>query len=112
MECLGVDPAEDIRGRFDSMSSLYETTGTRSLPLIFDRRLRRVGISRTRLPMYGDIAIIKPPGSDICGAIVTRGYVVLTRDGGLSRLRPDQARLVAAWSVAQKVDGSPEPGAQ
>jgi hypothetical protein len=98
-EVSGIDPTAALRGKYRSVDEVQKLIGVSNLPHAFGRMLLAAGFRLTKTPVYGDVAMIKPAGSDICGAIVTTGYVVLTRGGGLSRIRRDHARLVAAWSV-------------
>jgi hypothetical protein len=97
----GIDPARDIRGRYATFEQGLELVGVKSLPMGFQRVFQRAGLRLTRQPMPGDVALIQMAGVDACGALVTSaGYVALARGGGLSRLPPDRARLIAAWKIA------------
>jgi hypothetical protein len=99
LEITGIDPTASLRGRYSSVDEVQRLVGVANLPHAFGRMLLAAGFRLTKRPVYGDVAMIKPVGSDICGAMVTTGYVVLNRGGGLSRIRRDHARLVVAWSV-------------
>lgn len=99
IEARGVDPAAEIRGRYGSLAEALELTGVRSLPSMFGKLLRSIGIPRTRAPAYGDIAVIALPGRPPRGAIITSGYVVIADGGGLTRIPFERARRIAAWSL-------------
>lgn len=92
----GVDPAEPIRGAYDTVDEAKQLLNVSSLPMVFGRLCRGAGIRLTTTPEYGDICMIELGGA-VRGAIRTAGYVVLAEGGGISRV--NKARLVAAWSV-------------
>ena len=93
---MGIDPAREIRGRYDTIDEAMHLLGVSSLPMVFGRLCRAAGIPLTTRPRYGDIAMIELGGS-VRGAIRTFGYVVRSQNAGISRVTT--ARLVAAWSV-------------
>jgi hypothetical protein len=100
LEVRGVDPAAKVRGRYNSIDEAHALVGTRSLPALFNKLFRSVGVKRTRDPIYGDVAMIQIVGdTDLRGAIVTGGYVVIAAGGGLSRVRHHCARRAVAWSL-------------
>lgn len=99
LELRGVDPAASIRGLYQSVEGANALVGTRSLPALFNRLLRDVGVKRTRDPVYGDAAMIRIGDSDLRGAIVTSGYVVVAAGGGVSRISHTLARRICAWSM-------------
>lgn len=74
--------------------------GVRGLPHVFGRLIRQAGMRMTSAPVFGDIAVIvASDGNGPRGAIVTRGYIVASKGGGLSRISFSAARRVAAWSI-------------
>lgn len=97
-EVRGIDPAAEIRGRYDTLEQALALTGTRTLPAMFDRLLRGAGLTRTRHLAYGDIAVIRIANGPPRGAIVTKGFVVVG-EIGLSRVPLADARVVCSWSV-------------
>lgn len=99
LEVCGRDPAIGMRGRYRSIEQAFALTGTRSLPALFNKLFRGVGVRRTRDPVLGDAAVIAIGNQDPRGAIIAAGYVVLAGGGGISRLPASHARLICAWSI-------------
>ncbi|MGM5018729.1 DUF6950 family protein [Tardiphaga sp. 367_B4_N1_1] len=92
----GRDPAAELRGRYATAEQGSKLMGTASMPKAFGRAFRSACLRLTLDPVYGDICMIEL-GGNVCGAIRTRGFVVLSDGAGIGRVA--SARLVAAWSV-------------
>ncbi|MDB6085550.1 MAG: hypothetical protein JWN43_3431 [Gammaproteobacteria bacterium] len=95
---MGADPAADIRAQYSSVEEAQCFVGVSTLPQVFGRLFRSVGLKLTKSPAYGDVAMIKIGEMPVRGAIVATGYVVVG-DAGIARVPKSAARLVAAWSV-------------
>jgi hypothetical protein len=53
---IGIDPAREIRGHYDSTDEAMHLLGVSSLPMVFGRLCRAAGISLTTRPRYGGCA--------------------------------------------------------
>jgi hypothetical protein len=95
---IGADPAAEIRSQYSTVDGAQAFVGVSSLPHLFGRLFRGIGLRLTKSPQYGDVAMIKIGESPVRGAIVASRYVVLG-DAGVSTVSRSAARLVAAWSV-------------
>ena len=96
----GTDPASEIRSRYHDLNSGLALAGAKNLPAAFRRLLRSAGLRSTRSPVVGDIALIALADLQPRGTIVARsGYVLLGEGLGLSRVRFEGARRLAAWSI-------------
>ena len=101
----GVDPAESVRGTYDSRGSCHRETGYFRDPVgVLDGYLRPCGIERTDHPKPGDIGLILAREADgrisPCGALWL-GEAWACRSPGLTttispKTAPD---ALAMWSV-------------
>lgn len=95
----GNDPAAAVRGRYASDDELAALAGPLGLPRLFDRLLTAGGLSRTKEPTLGDVAIVTLAGSSPRGAIRSAAGFVLVAPQGISRAAVDTVRIVMAWSL-------------
>lgn len=100
LEITGRDPAEFVRGHFSTAEELAVLAGQGGLQAIFARELRRIGVTRTRAPVTGDIALITVADTELRGALVSgSNFIVLAPARGVSRLPMTGARLAGAWHL-------------
>jgi hypothetical protein len=94
----GIDPAADLRGRYRRLEDVPGIGGRRGLIGILTGLARRLGLTATRQPKPGDVALISIGGAAPVGAIRgDRGWFVLAEGGGISCA--PSARLVKAWAL-------------
>lgn len=95
---LGIpDPAAHLRGTYT------EATAPNLLKTVRDIT-RRLGLQRTREPRPGDIGIIEIEGMTpryVSGAIHGAIGWTVPNGRGLTCLRSEQVRIIAAWRVPQ-----------
>ena len=93
LEATGYDPAQDLRGTYDSwMSCRRLVMSAGGLEALIAPRMAHEALG----PMDGDgVALLRVSGRVLCG-IVLQGRAVLRRDPGVS-IR-DDFELIRGWS--------------
>lgn len=111
LEVRGVDPAQNMRGRYDTIEQAFALARRRSLPALVNKLFRDVGVRRALGPPdHGDAAVIQIGENDARGAIIIHkaiaggaaimtSYVVIAAGGGVSRVPANMVHRICAWSL-------------
>lgn len=99
----GVDPAEDLRLTYASLSECQRVTRFFTDPVgLLSPRLERAGLARTASPVPGDVGVVLIPfeGRPMPHGALCLGsrWAVKTVSGAVHAGEP--LKLIAAWGVA------------
>lgn len=95
----GVDPMAALSGYGNETEAMALVSRWGGLARTMGRTLRAAGLSLTRTPHPGDVALVTLRDGHATGAIRTNRGWAMRLDSGMAMLPPDAVRIVAAWRV-------------